>query len=31
MQCPLGHWRCMRELTVDAIVAHVTQMTAERR
>ena len=27
-QCPLGHWRCMREITADAVMALVDQLTS---
>lgn len=29
-QCPLGHWRCMRDLTVDAVVHAVTPTLQNR-
>ena len=27
-RCPLGHWRCMREITADAVMALVGQVTS---
>lgn len=30
MQCPLGHWRCMRDLGVDVVAADVVRL-AQRR
>ena len=27
-KCPLGHWRCMREITADAVMALVEQVTS---
>jgi heptosyltransferase-2 len=29
-QCPLGHWRCMRELSSDYVLSLITQTLSER-